>query len=90
MLPRSYTAHSLEFLIHGLRDSLSQNPDEPTARRYRAMLARAEAELSELKSLMGEQDARDKSVDGRGARRAGPYVAGRFKRFANRKGSRNG
>lgn len=71
MLPRSYTAHSLEFFIHGLRDSLNQDPNGPMANRYRAMLARAEAELAELKSLMGESN--DKSVFGPNPRQGGGY-----------------
>lgn len=77
MLPRSYTAHSLEFFIHGLRDALNQDPNGPMANRYRAMLARAEAELTELKSLMGESNAQLFPVDGRTRGPRGRAVPGR-------------
>ncbi len=89
-VPRSYSRHSLEFLINGLRDCLAREPDSFMAPRWRKSLERAEAELSELRDMMGETNARDNSVDGRGARRAGSHVAGWAQRVTNRKGARNG
>lgn len=83
-LPRSYSRHSLEFLIHGLRDCLDREPHSDMAPRWRKALDRAEAELSEIKQTMGEQHAaRMPSVDRGRGRYSGPYVARRFKRQPN-------
>lgn len=91
-LPRSYSRHSLEFLIHGLRECLAREPQSDMAPRWRKALERAEAELTELKNIMGESinAPRNFSVDGGRGRNSQPYVAGRFKRLPNRKGARNG